>query len=76
MNPNPFASLLHSRKFWLAVVDAVGSSVLLLVTRYLSPPDVELVKQLIVIIQPVIVAIIAAIAWEDTAAIRSKAAKA
>lgn len=65
MQPNPFRSLLHSRKFWLAMVDAIGSSVLLLATRYLSADDVELVKSLIVIYQPVIVAVIAGIAWED-----------
>lgn len=57
--------LIHSAKFWTAVLDAVCSSVLLLVTRFLSPTDVDLIKQLILIYQPVILAVIAAIAIED-----------
>lgn len=65
MQPNPINSLFHSRKFLLALTDAVASSVLLLATRFLSPGDVELVKQIVVIYQPVLVAVIASIAWED-----------
>ena len=64
---NPLQALARSRKFWLAVSDAVFSTILLLATRFLSPADVDLVKQLIVIYQPVIIALIVAISVEDAA---------
>lgn len=67
MQPNPFSSLLRSKKFWLATFDAVISTVLLLAARFLAPADVELVKQIIVIYQPVIIAVILGIAAEDMA---------
>ena len=67
MTPNPFNMLIHSRKFWLAMTDAVASTALLLATRYLSPADVEMVKQIVIIYQPVILALIGSIAWEDNA---------
>ena len=64
MNPNPFASLLHSRKFWLLVLDTVVSLALFFVGKYL-PGAFEDVKFIITAIQPVFVIIIAAIAYED-----------
>lgn len=74
MQPNPINTLLHSRKFLLALADAVASTVLLLAARFLSPSDVDLVKEIVVIYQPVIVAVILSIAAEDVAGIRAKAA--
>lgn len=66
-NQNPFAMLMRSRKFLLAMADAIASSVLLLATRYLSPSDLDFVKQIVVIYQPVIVILIGSIAYEDKA---------
>ena len=57
MNPNPFLSLLHSRKFWLAVV-ALGQTILF---QFL--PDFP--KDVWVAIDAVLVVLIAAIAYED-----------
>lgn len=65
--------LLHSAKFWTAAVDATCSTVLLLGARYLSPADVELVRQLVIIYQPVFLTVIAAIAVEDAATKRAEA---
>lgn len=68
----PLAALLRSRKFLIALLDALLSSVTLLAVRFLSPGDVELVRNLIVIYQPVILAVIALIAVEDVAKIRAQ----
>lgn len=69
MNPNPDVlwMLFHSRKFLLAMTDAVVSTVMLLATRYLSPADLDFVKQIVVIYQPVIIILIGSIAYEDKA---------
>ena len=66
MSPNPFSALLHSRKFWLLVLDTVISMVLYFTGKYL-PAAAEDVKFGILGLQPVIIALIIAIAWEDAA---------
>lgn len=53
---SPLYELWRDQKFRLALLDAIGSTILLLATRFLSPADVDLIKQLIVIVQPVAVA--------------------
>ena len=65
MNPNPFSGLLHSRKFWLLILDTVISLTLYFVSKYL-PVAAEDVKFAILALQPVFVTIILAVAWEDT----------
>lgn len=67
MNPNPFSLMLHSRKFWITITDAVVSTILLFATRYLSPADLDFVKQIVVIYQPVVIVLIGSIAYEDKA---------
>lgn len=67
MNPNPFQLMLHSRKFWITMTDALVSTILLLATRYLSPADLDFVKQIVVIYQPVVIVLIGSIAYEDKA---------
>jgi hypothetical protein len=57
MNPNPFTSLLHSRKFWLAVL-ALAQTVL-----FQFVPDFP--DSVWVSINGVLVVLIATIAWED-----------
>ncbi len=63
--------LLHSAKFWTAVLDAVAALILLLATRYFSPDDVDFTVKLIAIMQPVILAVIAGFAYEDGQAKRA-----
>jgi hypothetical protein len=64
MTPNPFLSLLHSRKFWLLILDTSISLILYFIGRY-NPGMMEDVKMLIVTFQPVFVVLIGAIAYED-----------
>jgi len=66
MNPNPFSSLAHSRKFWLLILDTVISLVLFFVSKYASLAF-EDVKFVILALQPIFVVIIYAIAVEDAA---------
>jgi hypothetical protein len=66
MKPN----LLKSRKFWIVVSDAIFSIAATLITFFLSQ-DTEvrvMVLGLLTILQPVVIALINAIATEDAAA--------
>lgn len=73
MNPNPFAALAHSRKFWLLILNVFVSLVLYFVGKYAAPGIFDDVKVVIGLIQPVFVAIIIAIAVEDAANMRASA---
>ena len=64
---SPFKKLLGSRKFLLLVLDTVISIVLWVAASYM-PGAEEAVKFLVTALQPVIIAVIIAIAWEDAAA--------
>jgi len=66
MKPNPFSALLHSRKFWLLILDTVIMLTLYFITKY-SPAAIEDVKFLILALQPIFVTVIIAIATEDSA---------
>lgn len=58
--------LLHSSKFWTAIVDAVISLAGIWAAYLVGDPRLlELVQQTIVVLQGVFIAIIAGIAWED-----------
>jgi hypothetical protein len=67
MKPN----ILKSRKFWLAIFDLVVSLALYFTGKY-APIAAEDVKVVIYAIQPVFVALIASIAVEDAAFIKSQ----
>jgi len=67
MQPNPIKSLLRSRKFLIAVLDVFVSSVLFFVGKYAEAMVFEDVQFLIGALQPVVIIIIAAIAFEDAA---------
>jgi uncharacterized membrane protein HdeD (DUF308 family) len=69
MQPNPFSGLIHSRKFWLLILDTIISLVLYFVSKYI-PGAAEDVKFAILALQPVFVTIILAVAWEDTALVK------
>jgi len=60
----PFASLLKSRKFWLMVLDTVVSAVLFFSVKY-AAASAEDIKFLVAALQPVFVAVIGGIAYED-----------
>ena len=63
---SPFKKLLGSRKFLLLVLDTIISLVTLFVGLYFQA-SVETVMTVIGLLQPVFVALIGAIAWEDVA---------
>jgi hypothetical protein len=57
--------LLHSAKFWMAVVDAAVSSLAIILAWFFRPDIVAQVLTLIGLWQPVVIVVIGAIAWED-----------
>ena len=63
--------LLKSRKFWLLVLDTVVSIVTYAAAHYLSPEAVDMVRFLIITMQPVFVMLIGSIAYEDAASKRA-----
>jgi hypothetical protein len=70
MKPN----LFKSRKFWIAVVDALISIATMAVALYLSPDNAKFVLGVIASLQPVIYAVINGIATEDAARIAANGA--
>ena len=68
---NPFAALFRSRKFLLLILDVVISLVSYFVTKYAAPGFADDALLVIGSMQPVFVALIAAIAYEDGQAKRS-----
>ncbi len=64
---SPFQKLLQSRKFLIAVLDLVVGLVGFVVARF-APAYAEDIKELIVMVQPVVLLLIGAIAIEDAAA--------
>ncbi len=69
MNPNPFSALIHSRKFWLLILDAIVSTITIILTRLLSPDDLKLALTLIGIYQPIFVFVIVSYTAQNIAAI-------
>jgi hypothetical protein len=66
MSPNPFSSLLHSRKFWLFVLTAVVDLVTLIVGE-IAGLDQEFVLKLLGIFSGVASVVIVGIFVEDAA---------
>ena len=64
---SPFRGLLQSRKFWLVVIDAVTALVGLFAANF-WPDRQEFIISFWAALQPVFVAAIVGIAWEDSAA--------
>lgn len=56
-----------SRKFWLTVFDVIISTATYFIGKYLGPPASEDILFLIGAWQPVIITLIASIAYEDAA---------
>jgi len=70
---SPLAKLLASRKFLLMALDVVLALVLYFGTKYANPSAVEDIKQLILVLQPVVVTLIYTIAKEDAAESEARA---
>lgn len=69
----PFNKLLYSRKFLILICDIVIPAIALyFIGKYGSASLYEDVKFLILTLQPVVLAVIAAIAWEDVATKRAR----
>ena len=64
---NPVALLFRSRKFLLALADALVSIITLVLTQYLSPSSLDMALKIIALLQPVIIAVIVSISVEDAA---------
>jgi len=58
-------------KFWTIVIDAVVSAVAVVVTAFLAPDYAKLVITLVGILQPVVIALVAAIYGENVERIRA-----
>lgn len=67
---SPIQALFRSRKFLLLLLDTIVSVLLYFGGRYMAPGAVEELNFLIGVLQPVFVAIIVAIAWEDSSSKR------
>lgn len=64
-------TLLKSRRFWMAVLDTVVSIAGFVVAHYVPDPNTaDLIKFLVVSLQPLFVTIIVAFTVEDVTAIR------
>ena len=59
--------LFQSRKFLLLVLDTVVSLIALILPLYFAPDHVQLGLAFVAAVQPVFVALILGIAWEDAA---------
>lgn len=68
----PFVRLLYSRKFLIFILDVGISIILYFGGKYAGSNVFADVKFLIGVLQPVAIAIIMAVAWEDSAEKRSK----
>lgn len=64
---NPFAGLVRSRKFWLLVIDTIGSGVALVGGWYFAPQELGKVVAFIGLLQPLFIFVVNAITQEDVA---------
>lgn len=73
MSESPLKKLLQSRKFLVAILDAVVATLTMVATIVLSPEHVQTMLIVIGIWQPVLVVLIYAIAKEDAAEAEAEA---
>ena len=66
-------NLFKSRKFWIMIFDVVVSLVVTIGGWYLAPAVLDRIISIIAILQPTILLLIAAIAYEDKAAMETAA---
>lgn len=65
-------SIWTSRKFWLAIADAVFSIGGLLLTNFMSPEDLKMAMLVVAYLQPVILAVIVSYTVENVAALNNQ----
>ncbi len=70
---NPLQALLRSRKFLVMLLDTSVSLVLYFSAKYLAAGAVEDIKTVIVALQPVVLVLIGAIAYENGQAMKAEA---
>ncbi len=70
---NPLQALLRSRKFLVMLLDTTVSLVLYFSAKYLAAGAVEDIKTVILALQPVVLVLIGAIAYEDGQAMKAEA---
>lgn len=70
---NPFSVLLHSRKFWLMILDLIVSLSTYFITKYVSPENAKDALFVIGALQPVFVLVIASITVQNVEGIRADA---
>lgn len=68
---NPIVALFRSRKFLTGLLDMVISMATYFITKYAAPAVADDILFVIASLQPVVLAIIVAWAWEDAAAKRA-----
>ena len=73
MQPNPFLSLLKSRKFWLMILDTVVSGCIYFIPKYTAPEVANDALWFIAALQPVFVTIIGSVAYEDRSRLEADA---
>ena len=66
-NKSPLGKLMESRKFLIMLLDVVLALILYFSVKYVNPSAVEDIKQVILLLQPVVVTLIYAISKEDAA---------
>lgn len=62
--------LIHSSRFWTAVIDAIASTLAIVLAWWLEPDKVNQVLTLIAIWQPIFIAVIVG-TWVEDAALKS-----
>jgi hypothetical protein len=70
---NPFQVLLKSRKFLVLPLDIAVSLMLYFSAKYLAAGTVEDIETVILALQPVVLVLISAIAYEDGQAMKAEA---
>ena len=68
--------LIHSSKFWAAVLDAFAATLAIVLTWFLAPEKVAEMLALVAIWQPVVLAVIVGNWKEDVAKYEAEATKA
>lgn len=71
---NPFITLLHSRKFWLMILDLIVSLSTYFITKYVSPESAKDALYVIGALQPVFVLVIGSITVQNIEGIRADSA--
>jgi hypothetical protein len=70
---NAFSDLFQSRKFWVAVCDAVFSTLAVMLTLFFKPEVVDKILAVVAMWQPVILVVIGSMTVQNVAGINATA---